>query len=100
MTWRNVSRGHSAANSESRYFPSGFFWSVCGRPAIKAGYATDADWALSVGVEAPFRVRRSAIPILAAAGGGAIVNVASCQGLRPGPGHAVYCMTKAAIARS
>ena len=32
------------------------------------------------------------------AGGGAIVNVASCWGLRPGPDHAVYCMTKAAIA--
>jgi NAD(P)-dependent dehydrogenase (short-subunit alcohol dehydrogenase family) len=61
---------------------------------------TDADWALSVGVnvEAPFRICRVAIPILAAAGGGAIVNIASCWGLRPGPNHAVYCMTKAAIA--
>ena len=62
--------------------------------------ATDADWTLSVGVnvEAPFRICRAAIPILAAAGGGAIVNIASCWGLRPGPKHAVYCMTKAAIA--
>lgn len=61
---------------------------------------SDADWALSVGVnvEAPFRISRAAIPILAKAGGGAIVNVASCWGLRPGPNHAVYCMTKAAIA--
>lgn len=61
---------------------------------------TDADWALSLGVnvEAPFRVCRGAIPILAEAGGGAIVNVASCWGVRPGPNHAVYCMTKAAIA--
>ena len=61
---------------------------------------TDADWKLSVGVnvEAPFRVCRGAIPILAAAGGGAIVNIASCWGVRPGPNHAVYCMTKAAIA--
>ena len=61
---------------------------------------SDADWSLSVGVnvEAPFRICRSAIPILAAAGGGAIVNIASCWGLRPGPKHAVYCMTKAAIA--
>ena len=61
---------------------------------------TDADWTLSVGVnvEAPFRICRAAIPILAAAGGGAIVNIASCWGLRPGPNHAVYCMTKAAIA--
>jgi 2-keto-3-deoxy-L-fuconate dehydrogenase len=62
--------------------------------------ATDADWTLSVGVnvEAPFRICRAAIPILAAAGGGAIVNIASCWGLRPGPKHAIYGMTKAAIA--
>ena len=61
---------------------------------------SDADWSLSLGVnvEAPFRISRAAIPIMAAAGGGAIVNTASCWGLRPGPNHAVYCMTKAAIA--
>lgn len=61
---------------------------------------TDADWGLSLGVnvEAPFRICRAAIPLMAAAGGGAIVNIASCWGLRPGPNHAVYCMTKAAIA--
>ncbi len=61
---------------------------------------SDEDWALSVGVnvEAPFRICRAAIPIMAAAGGGAIVNTASCWGLRPGPDHVVYCMTKAAIA--
>ena len=61
---------------------------------------SDADWSLSVGVnvEAPFRICRAAIPIMAAAGGGAIVNTASCWGLRPGPNHALYCMTKAAIA--
>ena len=53
---------------------------------------------LAVNVEAPFRLCRAAIPIMAAAGGGAIVNTASCWGLRPGPDHAVYCMTKAAIA--
>jgi 2-keto-3-deoxy-L-fuconate dehydrogenase len=61
---------------------------------------SDADWALSVGVnvEAPFRISRAAIPLMAASGGGAIVNVASCWGLRPGPNHALYCMTKAALA--
>ncbi|WP_282021562.1 SDR family NAD(P)-dependent oxidoreductase [Ruegeria faecimaris] len=61
---------------------------------------SDTDWALSLGVnvEAPFRICRAAIPIMAARGGGAIVNTASCWGLRPGPNHAVYCMTKAAIA--
>lgn len=66
----------------------------------KVTETTDADWDLSVGVniEAPFRISRAAIPLLAAAGGGAIVNTASCWGLRPGPNHAVYCMTKAALA--
>lgn len=66
----------------------------------KVTESSDADWDLSVGVnvQAPFRICRAAIPIMAAADGGAIVNVASCWGLRPGPNHAVYCMTKAAIA--
>ena len=61
---------------------------------------SDDDWSLSLGVnvEAPFRICRAAIPIMAKSGGGAIVNTASCWGLRPGPNHAVYCMTKAAIA--
>ena len=61
---------------------------------------SDTDWTLSLGVnvEAPFRISRAAIPIMAAAGGGVIVNTSSCWGLRPGPNHAVYCMTKAAIA--
>ncbi len=61
---------------------------------------SDQDWsrALGVNVEAPFRICRAAIPLLAAAGGGAIVNTASCWGIRPGPNHALYCMTKAAIA--
>ena len=62
---------------------------------------SDAEYALSVGVnvDAPFRICRAAIPILGEAGGGVIVNTASCWGGKaPGPNHAVYCMTKAAIA--
>lgn len=61
---------------------------------------SDDDWSREIGVniEAPFRICRAAIPIMAAQGGGAIVNTASCWGLRPGPNHAVYCMTKAALA--
>ena len=62
--------------------------------------ATDTDIAtsLSVNVEAPLRLCRAAIPIMAAKGGGAIVNTASCWGLRPGPNHPIYVMTKAAVA--
>ncbi|MEI9431703.1 SDR family NAD(P)-dependent oxidoreductase [Mesorhizobium sp. Cs1299R1N3] len=66
----------------------------------KVTETTDDDWKLSLGVnvEAPFRVCRAAIPIMADRGGGAIINVASCWGVHPGPNHAVYCMTKAAVA--
>lgn len=61
--------------------------------------ATDADYALTMGVnvEAPFRLCRAAIPIMAHTGG-AIVNTASCWGLSPGPNHPLYIMSKAAIA--
>lgn len=58
----------------------------------------DFDISVAVNVKAPFQLCRAAIPIMAAIGGGAIVNTASCWGVHPGPDHAVYCMTKAAIA--
>lgn len=59
---------------------------------------SDEDWArtLAINVEAPFRICRAAIPLLPK--GSAIVNTASCWGLRPGPDHALYCMSKAALA--
>ncbi len=62
--------------------------------------ASDEDFTLSmaINVEAPFRLCRAAIPIMATAGGGAIVNTASCWGLHPGPDHPVYVMSKAALA--
>ena len=62
--------------------------------------ATDDDYAASfaVNVEAPFRICRAAIPLMVEAGGGAIVNIASCWGVHPGPNHPVYCMSKAALA--
>ena len=62
--------------------------------------ATDDDYArtMAINVEAPFRLCRAAIPIMAAAGGGAIVNTSSCWGVHPGPNHPVYVMSKAAIA--
>jgi NAD(P)-dependent dehydrogenase (short-subunit alcohol dehydrogenase family) len=62
---------------------------------------SDADWTLSMGVnvEAPFRICRAAIPVMARQGGGVIVNTSSCWGGKaPGPNHPLYCMTKAAVA--
>ena len=62
--------------------------------------ASDADLkrTMAINVEAPFRLCRAAIPLMAAAGGGAIVNTSSCWGVHPGPNHPVYVMSKAAIA--
>ena len=62
--------------------------------------ATDEDYTFSmaVNVEAPFRLCRASIPLMAQSGGGSIVNTASCWGLHPGPNHPIYVMSKAAIA--
>ena len=62
--------------------------------------ATDQDFArtMAINVEAPFRICRAAIPIMADTGGGAIVNTSSCWGVHPGPQHPVYVMSKAAVA--
>lgn len=62
--------------------------------------ASDDDFTISmkINVEAPFRICRATIPIMAENGGGVIVNTASCWGIYPGPDHLVYCTTKAAIA--
>jgi len=61
---------------------------------------SDEDYNLSmkINVEAPFRLIRAAIPLMAEAGGGSIVNVSSCWGINPGPNHLIYCTTKAALA--
>ncbi len=68
------------------------------RGSVTESTDEDFDISLAVNVQAPFRLCRAAIPIMAAQGGGAIVNTASCWGIHPGPDHALYCMTKAAIA--
>jgi len=58
----------------------------------------DYDLSMKINVEAPFRLIRAAIPLMAKAGGGSIVNVSSCWGINPGPNHLIYCTTKAALA--
>lgn len=70
---------------------------------ITRGLITDAtndDFvrSMAINVEAPFRLCRAAIPIMAEGGGGAIVNTASCWGIHPGPNHPIYVMSKAALA--
>ena len=64
----------------------------------KIDEVTDDDYNLTmkVNVEAPFRLCRASIPLMNS--GSAIVNISSCWGLRPGPNHPLYVMSKAAIA--
>jgi NAD(P)-dependent dehydrogenase (short-subunit alcohol dehydrogenase family) len=62
--------------------------------------ASDSDLrrTMAINVEAPFRICRAAIPLMAKSGGGAIINTSSCWGVHPGPNHPIYVMSKAAIA--
>ena len=66
----------------------------------KVTEATDDDFksTMAVNIEAPFRLCRSTIPIMAKNGGGSIVNTASCWGINPGPDHPIYIMSKASLA--
>ena len=61
---------------------------------------SDGDWerTFDINLRAMFYTCRAAIAHMRAHGGGAIVNVGSCWGLYPGPAHAAYCTSKAAVA--
>jgi NAD(P)-dependent dehydrogenase (short-subunit alcohol dehydrogenase family) len=55
------------------------------------------DKTLDVNLKGPFFLIQGAIPLMKAAGGGAIVNVASVNGVRPGNLQGVYSITKGAV---
>jgi pteridine reductase len=67
--------------------------------ATPMGNATAAQWddLFGANARAPFFLSQAAAPYLREAGG-AIVNIADIYAERPLPGHAVYCMSKAALA--
>jgi NAD(P)-dependent dehydrogenase (short-subunit alcohol dehydrogenase family) len=60
---------------------------------------TDAEWELTLAVNltAIFRVCRATLPLLRAAGGGSIVNIASVHAVSTVPGVPAYAATKAAV---
>ena len=60
---------------------------------------SEADWdrVMAVNVKAIFLMSRQVIPVMAAAGGGSIINTASGWGLAGGPRAAVYCASKGAV---
>jgi len=59
----------------------------------------EADWdrVMEVNAKSVYLMSRFAIPVMAAGGGGAIVNVASGWGLVGGPRAAAYCASKGAV---
>jgi 3-oxoacyl-[acyl-carrier protein] reductase len=59
---------------------------------------TDAEWQAQweLNVMAPMRLMRAAAPVMAEAGGGRIVNVASSSGKRPSQNNVAYSVSKAA----
>ncbi len=50
-----------------------------------------------VNVKGPMRLAALVAPRMGAAGGGAIINVVSIGGLKPGPNMGMYCASKAAL---
>ena len=59
----------------------------------------EADWdrVMAVNVKSVYLFSRAAVPVMAAAGGGVIVNVASGWGLVGGTRAAAYCASKGAV---
>ncbi|HLW88876.1 MAG TPA: SDR family oxidoreductase [Terriglobales bacterium] len=57
----------------------------------------DWDQVMAVNVKSMFLMSRLVVPILAKAGGGAIINMASGWGLAGGPRAAAYCASKGAV---
>lgn len=60
---------------------------------------TEDEWdrVMAVNVKSVYLMSRVAVPVMAAAGGGAIVNTGSGWGLKGGPRAAAYCASKGAV---
>jgi len=60
---------------------------------------SEEDWdrVMTVNVKSIFILSRQVIPLMAHAGGGSIINMASGWGLTGGPRAAVYCASKGAV---
>jgi NAD(P)-dependent dehydrogenase (short-subunit alcohol dehydrogenase family) len=61
--------------------------------------ATEAAWdkTFDVNVKGAFFLIQRVVPLMQRSGGGAIINTASIEGIRPGTDRAIYSMTKAAM---
>ncbi|MFD2054528.1 SDR family NAD(P)-dependent oxidoreductase [Mesorhizobium calcicola] len=61
---------------------------------------SDEDWerTFDINLTAIFYTCRRAVRFMKENGGGSIVNISSTWGVYPGPSHAAYCASKAAVA--
>ncbi|MER8831086.1 SDR family oxidoreductase [Mesorhizobium sp. M0938] len=61
---------------------------------------SDEDWerTFDINLKATFYTCRRAVAFMKDHGGGSIVNISSTWGIYPGPAHAAYCASKAAVA--
>ncbi len=57
----------------------------------------DFDHVFAVNVAGVFLNMKYAIPMMAAGGGGSVINTASVAGIRPGPGQIAYAASKMAV---
>lgn len=72
---------------------------AAGTTVVKAiDELTDSDWQAQweLNVMAPMRLMRAAMPVMAQAGWGRVVNVSSSSGKRPGQRNVAYSVTKGA----
>lgn len=67
------------------------------RATVLETTVTEWDEVMAVNVKSVFLLSKYAIPIMAEAGGGAIINVSSGWGLVGGPRAAAYCASKGAV---
>jgi NAD(P)-dependent dehydrogenase (short-subunit alcohol dehydrogenase family) len=67
------------------------------RAAVTELSEEDWDCVMDANVKSMFLMSREVIPIMARAGGGSIINMASGWGLSGGPKAAVYCASKGAV---
>jgi len=65
--------------------------------AIEALSTAEWDRIMAVNVRGVFLGMKLAVPLMRAAGGGSIINIASVAALRPRPGMNAYCASKAAV---
>ena len=70
---------------------------IVSRTSVVESAVEEWDRVIAVNLRAVFLLSKHSIPLMAARGGGAIVNIGSGWGLKGGPRAASYCASKGAV---